>query len=124
MFFLAVISDRLKGPWPNALRRILAGLSRLYRFIMNVRLAVYEHRIVRSTVLGCQVISIGNLTTGGTGKTPVVEVFARALDREGRKVAILSRGYQKKELSAAQVSQRAQAGSARRLSGSRIVPPK
>jgi len=43
------------------------------------------------------VISIGNLTVGGTGKTPVVEVFARALQKEGRRVAILSRGYKKVE---------------------------
>jgi tetraacyldisaccharide 4'-kinase len=41
------------------------------------------------------VISVGNLTVGGTGKTPVVEIFARELQREGRKVAILSRGYKK-----------------------------
>jgi tetraacyldisaccharide 4'-kinase len=39
------------------------------------------------------VISIGNITVGGTGKTPVVEVFARALTKGGRKVAIVSRGY-------------------------------
>ena len=65
---------------------------------MNVRLALYEHRILRSTTLGCQVISVGNLTVGGTGKTPVVEVFARALQENGRKVAILSRGYKKAEL--------------------------
>jgi tetraacyldisaccharide 4'-kinase len=39
------------------------------------------------------VISIGNLTVGGTGKTPIVEVFARTLQKSGRKVAILSRGY-------------------------------
>src|SRR4029077_9598943 len=42
---------------------------------------------------GCLVISIGNLTVGGTGKTPVVEKFARALQAGGRRVAILSRGY-------------------------------
>jgi tetraacyldisaccharide 4'-kinase len=39
------------------------------------------------------VVSIGNLTVGGTGKTPVVEIFARALQQKGRRVAILSRGY-------------------------------
>jgi len=101
-FFLAVISDRLRGAWPSFLRFLLKNLSRLYAVIMDVRLACFEHRIIRSTVLGCQVISIGNLTTGGTGKTPVVEVFARALQKEGRRVAILSRGYKKAELSAAQ----------------------
>ena len=47
----------------------------------------------RDSTLGVQVIAVGNLTVGGTGKTPVVEKFARALQDQGRKVAILSRGY-------------------------------
>jgi tetraacyldisaccharide 4'-kinase len=97
VFILAVVSDRLHGAWPNFLRFLLKALSRLYSFIMNLRLALFEHRILRSKTLGCQVISIGNLTVGGTGKTPVVEVFARALQQNGRKVAILSRGYKKAE---------------------------
>ena len=96
-FILAVVSDRLRGIGPNLLRFLLKNLSRLYSFIMNMRLALYEHRIIRSKTLGCQVISIGNLTVGGTGKTPVVEVFARALQKNSRKVAILSRGYMKAE---------------------------
>jgi tetraacyldisaccharide 4'-kinase len=48
---------------------------------------------LKESQLGCLVISIGNLTVGGTGKTPVVEKFARALQKGGRRVAILSRGY-------------------------------
>jgi tetraacyldisaccharide 4'-kinase len=48
---------------------------------------------MRDSTLGIQVIAIGNLTFGGTGKTPVVEKFARELQRQGRTVAILSRGY-------------------------------
>ena len=97
IFLLAVVSDRLHGAWPGFLRFVLKVLSRIYSFIMNMRLALFEHRIIRSKTLGCQVISIGNLTVGGTGKTPVVEVFARALQQNGRKVAILSRGYKKAE---------------------------
>ena len=96
-FILAVVSDRLRGFLPGLLRFVLKSLSRLYSFLMNMRLALYEHLLLRSQALGCQVISIGNLTVGGTGKTPVVEVFARALQRNGRKVAILSRGYMKVE---------------------------
>jgi tetraacyldisaccharide 4'-kinase len=52
---------------------------------------------MRRYPLGIQVISIGNVTAGGTGKTPVTEIFARTLAAEGRKVAILSRGYRRKE---------------------------
>jgi len=50
----------------------------------------------RPRALGCLVISVGNLTVGGTGKTPVVEKFARELKNQGRTVAILSRGYRSK----------------------------
>ena len=97
-YFLAVIANRMHGWGPNTLRWVLSGLSRLYSGIINLRLAMFEHRIIRSEELGCQVISIGNLTVGGTGKTPVVEVFARELQKNGRRVAILSRGYKKAEL--------------------------
>jgi tetraacyldisaccharide 4'-kinase len=65
--------------------------------VVQLRLFLYNHRIFRYHTLGCQVISVGNLTVGGTGKTPVVEVFARELQKAGRRVAILSRGYKKVE---------------------------
>lgn len=74
----------------------LAGLfvfSRLYRAAVQLRLACYEERLLRQRMLGCLVVSIGNLSVGGTGKTPVVEVFARTLAEKGRQVAVLSRGY-------------------------------
>ena len=73
----------------------LKVLSRIYRFIIQARLWCYTHGILRHHTLGCQVISVGNLTVGGTGKTPVVEIFARELQQAGRRVAILSRGYKK-----------------------------
>lgn len=76
---------------------ILKQLSHVYRSIVQLRLLLYEHRIFRHHMLGCQVISVGNLTVGGTGKTPVVEIFARELQLAGRRVAILSRGYKKSE---------------------------
>ncbi len=70
-------------------------LSHIYRSMIQLRLWCYNHRILRHHTLGCQVISVGNLTVGGTGKTPVVEIFARELQQAGRRVAILSRGYKK-----------------------------
>lgn len=75
----------------------LGQLSRIYRFVIQLRLFLYNKGIFRHHTLGCQVISVGNLTVGGTGKTPVVEVFSRELQKAGRKVAILSRGYKKAE---------------------------
>jgi tetraacyldisaccharide 4'-kinase len=63
---------------------------------VQTRLWLYRTRIFRESSPGCLVISIGNLTVGGTGKTPVVEKFARTLQDHGRRVAILSRGYKSK----------------------------
>jgi len=63
---------------------------------VQFRLWMYDKRIIRNHALGCLVVSIGNLSCGGTGKTPVVEVFARSLSSHGRRVAILSRGYRSK----------------------------
>lgn len=76
---------------------VLKQLSRLYRAIVQFRLWGYNKGLLRHHTLGCQVISVGNLTVGGTGKTPVVEIFARELQLAGRRVAILSRGYKKSE---------------------------
>src|SRR5438270_11235328 len=75
------------------LRALLYLLSLIYERIVQLRLYLYRKRLFRERTLGCLVISIGNLTVGGTGKTPVVEKFARALQSGGRRVAILSRGY-------------------------------
>ncbi|MFO7534190.1 MAG: tetraacyldisaccharide 4'-kinase [Kiritimatiellia bacterium] len=78
------------------LLRILRGLALVYGAGVQFRLFLYHHGIFRHHTLGCQIISVGNLTVGGTGKTPVVEVFARTLQRQGRHVAVLSRGYRRK----------------------------
>jgi len=86
-------------PWPiRLLLLVLKGISKVFQAIVQTRLFFYETGILQRYPLGCQVISVGNITVGGTGKTPVVEVFARELQQAGRKVAILSRGYRKKEL--------------------------
>ncbi|HXN34789.1 MAG TPA: tetraacyldisaccharide 4'-kinase [Opitutaceae bacterium] len=75
---------------------LLRALSWVFSGVVQLRLWLYRHRILRDHPLGCLVVVVGNLTVGGTGKTPVVEKFARALRDRGRKVAILSRGYKSK----------------------------
>ena len=81
----------------NFLLGTLKGLSFLFAGIVQIRHFLYRTGVMRRYPLGVQVISIGNVTAGGTGKTPVTEIFARTLAAEGRKVAILSRGYRRKE---------------------------
>src|SRR5438067_7323161 len=92
-FGIDVVLGRRRGFRASILRGVLYGLSFIYERIVQLRLYLYRKRIFRERTLGCLVISIGNLTVGGTGKTPVVEKFARALQIGGRHVAILSRGY-------------------------------
>ena len=92
-FALEVIFEQRRGKRAAALRSLLYLLSRVFGMIVRLRLFLYNSRIIRDSTLGVQVIAVGNITVGGTGKTPVVEKFARALQDEGRKVAILSRGY-------------------------------
>ncbi|MBR2939695.1 MAG: tetraacyldisaccharide 4'-kinase, partial [Kiritimatiellae bacterium] len=79
------------------LLRVLKVFSYLFGGIVAIRYFLYRTGVLRRYPLGIQVISIGNVTAGGTGKTPVTEIFARTLAAEGRKVAILSRGYRRKE---------------------------
>src|ERR1051325_763335 len=92
-FVLEVIFDERRGTGANITRAALFASSKLFQVAVKLRRFLYNVRILRDSTLGVQVIAIGNLTVGGTGKTPVVEKFARELRDEGRNVAILSRGY-------------------------------
>ena len=81
----------------RVLLAVLKAFSLLFAGVVALRYLLYRCGLKRRYPLGVQVISIGNVTAGGTGKTPVTEIFARTLAAEGRKVAILSRGYRRKE---------------------------
>ena len=96
-YIVELLNGRRKTRGDLAALAVLFLLSRLYRSIVQLRLRLFNQRLFRQRMLGCLVVSIGNLTVGGTGKTPVVERFARALQAGGRKVAILSRGYKSKK---------------------------
>ncbi len=90
-------ADRDVSDGMRVLLRVLKVLSYGFAAVVGIRYFFYRIGLLRRFPLGIQVISIGNVTAGGTGKTPVTELFARTLAAEGRHVAILSRGYRRKE---------------------------
>ncbi len=92
-FVLEVIFEQRRDTRANLMRGFLFGCSKVFAVAVKARRFLYNARILRDSTLGVQVIAVGNLTVGGTGKTPVVERFARELRDQGRTVAILSRGY-------------------------------
>lgn len=72
---------------------ILAPLGVLYSAVMRARLVLYRKGALRTHQVSSPTISVGNITTGGTGKTPLVAWVARTAAKEGRRVCILTRGY-------------------------------
>jgi len=76
---------------------VLPPLSILYGAVTRTRLSLYRRGTFHTTKLDRPVISIGNITTGGTGKTPLVEWVARTIAAQGKKVCILTRGYGRKD---------------------------
>lgn len=74
----------------------LLFLSKLYGFVLSIRLLLYRSGLLKPRKLKVKVISVGNVTTGGTGKTPLVIYLAEKLKENGNKVVILTRGYKRK----------------------------
>lgn len=72
-------------------------LSAIYGKVMNVRNALYDRGTFESHSLGARTISVGNITVGGTGKTPLVAKIAGMLADNGERVCILTRGYGRKD---------------------------
>jgi tetraacyldisaccharide 4'-kinase len=79
--------------FPSFVRWLLWPFSFLYGLILRLRALCYRVRILKARRLAQPVISVGNLTVGGTGKTPLVLWLAQRLQTDGKRVGILSRGY-------------------------------
>ena len=77
-------------------RQWLLPLSYLYGMGVSIRNAFYDWNIFKSKSYSIPIICVGNLSVGGTGKTPHIEYLVRLLQRQGWHVAILSRGYKRK----------------------------
>lgn len=92
-YLMHVVSGRRQGVFASLVRIVLSALSLLYLAGSKLHRFLYRLGILRSVKLPVPVISVGNLTAGGTGKTPMVEFLARWFSERNLKVAILSRGY-------------------------------
>ena len=98
-----VIFGRAHGFRAWAMRGILRVGSWGFRAVVAARLFLFRRRLKTVHYLGTLTVSVGNITAGGTGKTPVVELLSRTLAARGRKCAILPRGYKSKPLHHPQV---------------------
>lgn len=96
IYLLGVISGEKRGPLAFILRILFSLLEWLYYLIISLRYFLYRIGIVKVQNLPCQVISIGNITTGGTGKTPLVRFLATACKERSLRALIISRGYKSK----------------------------
>jgi tetraacyldisaccharide 4'-kinase len=85
-----------KGLLGKVLWLLFIPASLLYFLAVQIRNGFYSCRLIRSQALDVPVVSVGNLTVGGTGKTPACLWLAQELERRGLKVGILSRGYKRK----------------------------
>lgn len=91
------LADRLVAAWysprPTALAVLLLPLALLFRFGVASRRMLYRVGVLRSVRLRVPVVVVGNITVGGSGKTPLVAALALALSRRGFHPGIVSRGY-------------------------------
>jgi tetraacyldisaccharide 4'-kinase len=91
--FRDLISSRRRGWLASLIRQLLAVASWLYTPIIRGRNAWYDGRFAGVKRVDVPVVSVGNLTLGGTGKTPLVAWLVRWFQSRGVRVAIVSRGY-------------------------------
>ena len=92
-YFRDLVEGRRQGWFDRVLLALLTLLSGPYELLLRLRAHAYAAGILKAHSLDCPVISVGNLTVGGTGKTPAVAMLAKYFIARGKRVAVLSRGY-------------------------------
>ena len=92
-YWRELASGSRTGALDRLVRLLLTPVAWLYSFALGVRAGLYRSGILKTNRLPRPVVSIGNITVGGTGKTPVTAHIARFLIARGFRVAVLSRGY-------------------------------
>lgn len=95
-YLVDLIEGKEKGFKGKLVLLILLFLEYIYIFIINLRKFCYSCGIIKRVSFNTKIISIGNITIGGTGKTPIVKLLARELTSLGRKIVVVSRGYKSK----------------------------
>ena len=92
-----LLNRLIRTPEESKLQQVLLAplglLSFFYGWVLKARVFLYRRGIYETRSLPCKVISVGNITLGGTGKTPFVSLLAEMVRKRGYRTAILSRGY-------------------------------
>ena len=93
----ATLAHKLVGPVNTPLvfvvRVLLLPFYLLYLFVISARNALYDTGLIQPVSVGVPVVSVGNLTVGGTGKTPLIISLAQRAVAAGKQVAVVARGY-------------------------------
>jgi tetraacyldisaccharide 4'-kinase len=91
--FRLMLEEERGSVWVDLLRAIATLAACLYDKVVTLRNLLFDRGVLRIHRFNCPVISVGNLTMGGTGKTPMVVWLASLFSKEGYRVGIVSRGY-------------------------------
>ena len=95
LYLQRIITDKKNGLGPAFIKVFLFLLSCVYRIILEIRFLCLKMGLIKPVQTAIKVISVGNITVGGTGKTPLVEIIVEKIFGDNKKTAVITRGYHK-----------------------------